>query len=177
MAPLTTGLACAVQTARAMNLTNHHLQPILAGITSMLGHAPDQLTIFTDWADQQALRLRRSVEKGREFLVSEAELLRDDLNLLTPPCEFDKVVTERTERMRLCQRLWLTGLIDFVDDLLLEPAEAQTTAWKPPTTTISSAPAENAVSLKSENRSRASRPTESSASSRVAADNLSGERG
>lgn len=160
-----------------MNLTNHHLQPILASITAMLGHAPDQLAIFTDWADQQALRLRRAVEKGREFLVSESDLLRDDLNLLTPPCEFDKLVTQRTERMRLCQRLWLTGLIDFVDDLLVEPAEVQTTAWRPPTTTCSPAPGENAVSLKSENRSLASRPTEASASSRVVADSLSGDRG
>lgn len=160
-----------------MSLTNQHLQPILANITNMLGHTPDQLAIFTDWADQQALRLRRSVEKGREFLVSESALLRDDLNLLTPPCEFDQTVTLRTERMRLCQRLWLAGLIDFVDDLLLDRPEPQATAWKPPTTTCNSAPEENAVSLKSENRSRASRPTEASASSRVAADSLTGERG
>jgi hypothetical protein len=160
-----------------MNLTNHHLQPILASITSMLAPAPDQLAIFTDWADEQALRLRRSVEKGREFLVSEAAMLRDDLNLYTPPCEFDHGVSARTERMRLCQQLWLTGLIDFVDDLLKEPTQAQTTVWKPPTTTCSPALEEKSVSLKSENLSLASKPTDTSASSRVLAESLSGDRG
>jgi hypothetical protein len=160
-----------------MNLTNHHLQPILASITAMLGHTPEQLAIFNDWAGEQALRLRRSVEKGREFLVGEAELLRDDLHLLSPPCEFDKVITIRTERMRMCQRLWLTGLIDFVDDLLLEAEEGQTAAWSPPTTTCSPALEVKGVSLKSENRSRATNPTDSSASSRVMAESLSGESG
>ena len=162
-----------------MNLTNHHLQPILESITSTLGPMPDQLELFTDWADQQALRLRRAVEKGREFLVAEAAMLRDDLNLFTPPCEFDgQHLTARTERLRLCQQLWLTGLIDFVDDLLIEVrVEPQTPVWNPPTTTWSPESVENVVSLKSENLSLASKPTESSASSRVVADNLSGDRG
>jgi hypothetical protein len=161
-----------------MNLTNQHLQPILVSITSTLAPMPDQLEIFTDWADQQALRLRRAVEKGREFLVAEAALLRDDLNLFTPPCEFDgQHLTARTERLRLCQQLWLTGLIDFVDDLLLEQKQVQTTSWNPPTTIWSSDPTENMVSLKSENLSLASSPTDSSASSRVVAESLSGDNG
>lgn len=162
-----------------MNLTNQHLQPILASITDTLAPMPAQLELFSDWADQQALRLRRAVEKGRQFLVAEAALLRDDLNLFTPPCEFDgQYLTARTERLRLCQQLWLTGLIDFVDDLLMEPkTEVQTTAWRPPTTTWRPESVENVVSLKSENLSLASNPTEASASSRVVADNLSGDRG
>ena len=101
-----------------MDLTQQHLQPIFASITDLLGPAPDQFDQFGAWANEQALRLRRSADQGKASLAYEAELLRDELSLLTPPAEFERMLTERTERMRLCQRLWLTGLIDFVDDLL-----------------------------------------------------------
>lgn len=101
-----------------MDLTRQHLQPIFASITDLLGPAPDQLDQFGLWANEQALRLRRSADQGKASLASESELLRFELGLLTPPAEFERMLTERTELMRLCQRLWLTGLIDFVDDLL-----------------------------------------------------------
>ena len=101
-----------------MNLTHQHLHPIFASITNLLGSTPEQLEQFEGWANDQALRLRRAAEQGKASLAYESELLRDDLDLLTPPAEFERMLTERTERMRLCQRLWLTGLTDFVDDLL-----------------------------------------------------------
>lgn len=112
-----------------MTLTHQHLQPILASIADLLGPAPDQFDQFGAWANEQALRLRRSADQGKASLVSESELLRDELGLLTPPAEFERRQTERTERMRLCQRLWLTGLIDFVDDLLEEDHSPEQLPW------------------------------------------------
>lgn len=108
-----------------MDLTQQHLQPIFASIKDLLGQAPDQFDQFGAWANEQALRLRRSADRGSASLASESELLREELGLLTPPAEFERALTERTERMRLCQRLWLTGLIDFVDDLLRDSGHEQ----------------------------------------------------
>jgi hypothetical protein len=111
-----------------MDLTHQHLQPIFASINTLLSANPEQLDQFEVWANEQALRLRRSAEQGKASLAYESELLRDDLSLLTPPAEFERMLTERTERMRLCQRLWLTGLTDFVDDLLEDQVPEQLAA-------------------------------------------------
>jgi|GEM_PF-5623611 hypothetical protein len=99
-----------------MDLTRRHLGPIFENIAEILPSA--QLEQFEPWAIEQALRLRRAAQHGTASLSYEAELLREELMHLTPPKEFERMLTERTERMRLCQRQWLTGLLDFVDDLL-----------------------------------------------------------
>jgi len=109
-----------------MNLTQQHLAPILASITTLLRTAPDHLEQFERWALEQALRLRRSADLGRANLGCESNLLRDELTLLAPRPGFEKMFTERTERIRTCQRLWLTGLVDFVDDLLGVPGAPST---------------------------------------------------
>ena len=101
-----------------MELTRQHLAPIFENIVNLLGSTPGQLEQFEPWANEQALRLNRAAVHGKPSLSYEAELLRDELNLMIPPRDLEKMLTERTERVRLCQRLWLTGLIDFVDDLL-----------------------------------------------------------
>ena len=106
-----------------MDLTRQHLTPIFENIVNLLGTVPGQLEQFEPWANEQALRLRRAAEHGKPSLSYEADLLRDELNLMVTPPDFDRMMTERTERMRLCQRLWLTGLCDFVDDLMEQPAE------------------------------------------------------
>lgn len=99
-------------------LTSRHLAPIFGNISVLLECLPGGLEQFEPWAQAQAARLVRASAHGTASLVYEAELLRDELQLLTPPPEFEKMLTERSERMRLCQRQWLTGLIDFVDDLV-----------------------------------------------------------
>lgn len=104
-----------------MELTRQHLVPIFEHIVELLGPAPGQLEQFEPWAKEQTVRLRLAAERGRPSIGAEAALLREELALMTRPEELDQVPTERTARMRLCQRLWLTGLLDFVDDLLETP--------------------------------------------------------
>ncbi|MBL8910100.1 MAG: hypothetical protein JNM17_05275 [Archangium sp.] len=101
-----------------MDLAQRHLGPIFEHIVVLLSRSPEQLEIFEAWAASQMNRLHHSARHGPAALSFEAELLREDLMLLAPPEDFDAMLTERTERMRLCQRQWLTGLLDFVDDLL-----------------------------------------------------------
>ncbi|MFT3706182.1 MAG: hypothetical protein QM817_00820 [Archangium sp.] len=102
-----------------MKLAERHLSPIFEHIVDMLSRSSsEQLEIFETWAASQMNRLHHAARHGPASLSFEAELLREDLSLLTPPEDFVAMITSRTERMRLCQRLWLTGLIDFVDDLL-----------------------------------------------------------
>jgi hypothetical protein len=101
-----------------MKLAERHLSPIFERIVELLTRSPEQLEVFETWASSQMNRLHHAARHGPASLLFEAELLREDLSLLTPPEDFVAMITERTERMRLCQRLWLTGLIDFVDDLL-----------------------------------------------------------
>ena len=100
------------------DLTRQHLAPIFENIVELLGSTPGQLQQFEPWAKEQALRLRRAAEHGKPSLAYEADLLREELSLMITPTNFERMMTERTERMRLCQRLWLTGLVDFVDDLM-----------------------------------------------------------
>jgi hypothetical protein len=101
-----------------MDLTHQHLGPIFENIAELLGAVPGQLEQFEPWANEQSNRLRRAAAHGIASLSFEADLMRQDLTKLAPPVEFERMLTERTERMRLCQRQWLTGLLDFVDDLL-----------------------------------------------------------
>lgn len=103
-----------------MPLTARHLGPIFENIATLLSSTPGALEQFEPWASEQARRLVRAADHGIASLAYEAELLRDDLQHLLPPPEFERMLTERTERMRLCQRQWLTGLVDFVDDLITE---------------------------------------------------------
>ncbi len=112
-----------------MTLTQQHLAPLLSSITSLLGSVPDQLEPFERWAHRQALRLKSSAEKGSANLALESNLLRDELVLMTPRAGFETMFTERTERIRTCQRIWLTGLIDFVDDLLDVPVAESARAF------------------------------------------------
>ncbi|MFO0594551.1 MAG: hypothetical protein U0228_04585 [Myxococcaceae bacterium] len=107
-----------------MELTERHLAPIFENITVLLQPLPGMLEQFEPWADAQTDRLRRAAQFGVASLAFEAEQMRDELALLTPPAEFDRMLTERSERVRLCQRQWLTGLIDFVDDLIGDPVPA-----------------------------------------------------
>lgn len=104
-----------------MELAQRHLGPIFEHIVFLLSRSPEQLEIFEAWAASQMSRLHHSAQHGSAALSFEVELLREDLALLSPPEDFDAMLTERTERMRLCQRQWLTGLLDFVDDLLDGP--------------------------------------------------------
>jgi len=101
-----------------MDLAHHHLDPIFDNITALLAPTPGMLELFEPWADEQTARLLRAAQHGTPSLAYEAELLREELMLLTPPASIEEMLTERTERMRLCQRQWLTGLLDFVDDLI-----------------------------------------------------------
>ncbi|MDP1827185.1 MAG: hypothetical protein Q8L48_28185 [Archangium sp.] len=101
-----------------MDLTHQHLSPIFENIVNLLDKTPGQFAQFEPWAIEQQRRLRRAADHGKPSLAYEAELLRDELSNMSPPVEFERMITERTERMRLCQRLWLTGLLDFVDDLM-----------------------------------------------------------
>ena len=111
-----------------MQLTQQHLGPIFENICSLLEADPGQLQTFEPWAVNQIVRLRRATESGTVALAWEAELLRDELTALKASVDFTTMVTVRTERMRLCQRQWLTGLLDFVDDLLDGPG-ASTLQW------------------------------------------------
>lgn len=101
-----------------MDLTHQHLEPIFENIFNLLGATPGQLEQFEPWAIEQALRLRNAASGGTASLRFEAEMLRDELEQMKVPASFTRMTTERTERMRLCQRMWLTGLVDFVDDLV-----------------------------------------------------------
>lgn len=106
-----------------MDLTHQHLEPIFENIVELLGSTPGQLEQFEPWATDQALRLRNAATAGRESLRFEADLMRDELDEMKAPPSFERMITERTERLRLCQRLWLTGLVDFVDDLVDGPPQ------------------------------------------------------
>lgn len=106
-----------------MDLTHQHLEPIFENIFDLLGGTPGQIEAFEPWAIDQALRLRNAATGGRASLRYEAELMREELEQMKVPASFTRMTTERTERMRLCQRQWLTGLLDFVDDLLGAPAD------------------------------------------------------
>lgn len=105
-----------------MDLTHRHLGPIFENIGALLADVPGQLQQFEPWAIEQSHRLQRAAQHGKPSLAYEAELLRSELAHLIPPPEFERMLTERSERMRLCQRQWLTGLLDFVDDLLDDEA-------------------------------------------------------
>lgn len=98
-----------------MELTRQHLAPIFEDIARLLGPTPGQLEQFEPWATEQAQRLRRSAEIGTPSLAFEAELLQDELSHLVQPLPAQNT---SADRMRQCQRLWLTGLIGFVDELL-----------------------------------------------------------
>ena len=108
-----------------MQMTDQHLRPIFENITDLLGSDPGTFEAFAHWAAQQARRLREAADHGTPSLAYEAELIRDELSQLQAAADFTTMLTERTERIRLCQRQWLTGLLDFVDDLL-EAAETHT---------------------------------------------------
>jgi hypothetical protein len=101
-----------------MDLVHQHLHPIFENITLLLSPTTGMLEQFEPWADEQTARLLRAAQHGTPSLAYEAELMREELMLLTPPPSIEETLTERTERMRLCQRQWLTGLLDFVDDLI-----------------------------------------------------------
>jgi hypothetical protein len=101
-----------------MDLTRQHLGPIFENVAALLEAVPGQLEQFEPWANEQSHRLHRAAAHGLASLSFEAELMREELALLKPPAEFERMLSERTERMRLCQRQWLTGLLDFVDDLI-----------------------------------------------------------
>ena len=68
-----------------MDLTRQHLAPIFENIVHLLGTQPGQLELFEPWANEQALRLRRAAVHGKPSLSYEAELLRDELNLMIEP--------------------------------------------------------------------------------------------
>ncbi len=106
-----------------MDLTHQHLSPIFENIAELLATSPGQLEQFEPWAKEQAGRLKRAAEHGTPSLAYEAELLREELALLSSPGDLVKMLTGRSERMRLCQRQWITGLLDFVDDLLDDAPE------------------------------------------------------
>ena len=116
--------ALRLHLSRRMELTERHLAPIFENITVLLQPLPGMLEQFEPWADAQTDRLRRAAQFGVASLAFEAEQMRDELALLTPLAELDRMLTERSERGRLCQRQWLTGLIDFVDDLIGDPVPA-----------------------------------------------------
>lgn len=101
-----------------MNLTQQHLAPILASTASLLRTAPMHLEQFERWAHEQALRLKRAADQGSANLARESNLLRVELVAMSPRPSFESIYTERSEQTRQCQRLWLTALTDFVDDLL-----------------------------------------------------------
>jgi hypothetical protein len=120
-----TGLALArgLQIRRAiMDLTHQHLEPIFENIFDLLEGTPGQVAQFEPWAIDQAARLRNAATAGKASLRFEADLIRGELERMKVPASFTRMTTERTERMRLCQRMWLTGLLDFVDDLVAEPS-------------------------------------------------------
>lgn len=100
-----------------MELTRQHLTPVFDNITALLQAEPGQLEAFEPWAVEQALRLRRAAEAGQPNLAMEARLLREELTSMTP-LEPERGPTERNERMNLCHRLWLNGLLNFVDTLV-----------------------------------------------------------
>lgn len=106
-----------------MDLTRQHLSPIFENIAELLGGTPGLLEQFEPWATAQARRLRDAASAGAASVAYEAELLRAELEQMEVPASFTRMTTDRTERLHLCQRLWLTGLIDFVDDLLAAQAE------------------------------------------------------
>lgn len=107
-----------------MQLTQQHLGPIFENISALLDADPGQLQTFEPWAVSQIVRLRHAAESGTSALAWEAELMREELGALQVRTDFTTMVTVRTERIRLCQRQWLTGLLDFVDDLLDGPKAA-----------------------------------------------------
>lgn len=106
-----------------MQLTNQHLRPIFENISALLAGEPEVFEAFAHWAAQQAHRFVEAGSHGTPSLAYEAELVRDELSMLQAAVDFTTMITERTERLRLCQRQWLTGLLDFVDDVL-EGAES-----------------------------------------------------
>lgn len=101
-----------------MDLAHRHLASILENCTELLEPAPDQLGAFAAWATERLWRLRQAATCGRSAVRSVVERLRVELDGLAPPEDLERALTERSERMRLCKRQWLTGLIDFVDELL-----------------------------------------------------------
>lgn len=103
-----------------MDLTHQHLEPIFESIFDLLEGTPGQVEQFEPWAIEQAQRLRDAAALGKASLGFEADLMRDELEQMKVPRSFTRMTTERSERMRLCQRMWLTGLLDFVDDLVVE---------------------------------------------------------
>jgi hypothetical protein len=101
-----------------MDLAHQYLEPIVENCTALLGPAPDQLARFEAWAQQRLWRLRQAAPCGPAAVRAVTQELRAELDELAPPVDLEAALTERRARMRLCQRQWLTGLLDFVDELL-----------------------------------------------------------
>lgn len=101
-----------------MELADRHLKPIFENIVVLLADEPGQIELFEPWASGQVSRLLLAARNGPASLAYEAEQIREELALLTPPPTIHETLTEHTRKMRLCQRQWLTGVLDFVDDLL-----------------------------------------------------------
>lgn len=101
-----------------MELAHQHLTPIFENIVQMLGATPGELDAFAPWAMALTQRLQHAAQEGSRALNGEARALRQELKHMTGPLGDDVALDDPHERMRLCQRLWLTGLLDFIDDLL-----------------------------------------------------------
>lgn len=93
-----------------MDLTHQLLSPVFERIGDILAAQPGQLAQFETWANAQSLRLKGAADRGMTTLAYEAEMLREQLKVLQQPAS----------PMQFCQQIWLTGLIDFVEDLLKE---------------------------------------------------------
>lgn len=107
-----------------MRLTHPHLRPIVQTITELL--KPAALQDFEAWALTWSGSLQRSAELGVSCLAREAAAMRDELERLA---EISEHATAEAARFRLCQQLWLTGLADFVDDLLAEEQTCELHPW------------------------------------------------
>lgn len=117
--------AWVVQCAVGMKLTHPRLRPILESITELLS-TDGALQRFEAWAMTSAAALHRSAALGVSCLAQEAAALRDELEQLNrAPAPF----TAEASRLRLCQQLWLTGLADFVDELLLDEQTQEVHPW------------------------------------------------
>jgi hypothetical protein len=101
-----------------MELAHQHLTPVFENIVQMLGATPGELNAFAPWAMELTQRLQRAAEEGKHSLTHEAKLLRQELKSMMGTGENDVALESAQDRMRVCRRLWLTGLLDFVDELL-----------------------------------------------------------
>ncbi len=111
-----------------MELTRRHLAPIFQNIVKVLCVSPGQLELFEPWAIEQARKLRKAAEHSKLSLTYEADLLREELAQLSTPSGPQSMAGELDEQIRWCKSMWLTGLLDVVDDLLDE-AESAAYPW------------------------------------------------